>query len=173
LNKYDLSQTKWTYSASRDRTMWLLIAAGAAGAVPAVILLPASWYVAGAASRSGVGGALWPVLLFVPTAGLTLWAIVWWALAARRVRRMRRLTHSGVPVEATVEKIKLLRGKNQAMIGAVFWLQYALDGRTYLAKKRTTLAGVAGKARESKRLELAVDPRAPSISALGVEGKLA
>lgn len=163
----------WSYSTLRDGTLWKLLVAGAAGAVPAVLLLPVSWRVAVAARESsGEGRALAPLVL-LPALLLSLWAALWWAAALRRVVRLRRLVRTGTQVQAHVRQLRLLHGNYGVVVGVVLWLEYEVGGRTYQAKKRTTLRGIAGRARESGLLELVVDPRAPKVAALVVEGALA
>lgn len=165
-----MSPPVWSYSAMRDSAMWMCLAAGAAGAVPATLL----WPVSGRAAVAGnnVSGPVIASLIVLPAALLSLWAIAWWAVALRRVVRLRRLVRTGIPVQARVQQQRLLRGKYRVFAGVALWLEYEVDGRTYRIRMRTTRSGIAAQARDLERVDLAVDPQAPRIAALIADGRL-
>jgi hypothetical protein len=165
-----VTPSAWAYSVLRDSTVWTYVAAGAAGAVPGGILSAVSSRTAAAALTANAPGMA--MLLLLPAVLLWLWAIAWWAAAVRRAVRYRRLARAGVLVEARVRQHRLLRGKQGHLAGVVAWLEYDVEGRTYQAKKRTTLPGVAAQARDLGRVNLAVDPQSPTICAFIADGRL-
>jgi hypothetical protein len=165
-----MAKSDWVYFWQRDLTIWMLVFAGAVGAATAAILIPVGWRAAAAAINTG-HEEVFVALFVLPVCFLSLWAFAWWAGAARRALRMRRLLRTGVSVQATVERVEVIRS-HEGFLGVALWLQYEFDGQTYHIKKKTAVRRVAAQAREFGRIELAVDPRSPKYVALVVAGRL-
>jgi hypothetical protein len=165
-----MAKPDWHYFWLRDLTVLMFIFAGALGAVVAAMWIPMVLSTAAVASGAGQESAFL-VLFVLPVCFLVLWAVAWWAAAARRALRMRRLMRTGVSVQATVEKMKVFRHMG-GFVSVALWLQYELDGQTYNIKKETSWRGVAAAARDLGRIELAVDPLVPKYAAFVVNGRL-
>ena len=165
-----MSQPKWSYSPWRDDMFWKLLVAAAAGAVPGAGLSPVSWRVA-MQIHEREGNAVVTALFLAPAFLLLAWGVAICAVAARRVVRLRRLARCGVEVPAVVRHIRLLRSKSAA-VGAVVKLEYEVEGSTYRTKIRTSARSFPWGTRENGHLDVVVDPDAPAVSALVLDGRL-
>lgn len=165
-----MAKPDWHYEWRRDLTVWMLILPGALGAVVAAIWIPVVWNTAAVAIQ--VGQEIVFALLFVlPVCFMLLWTFAWWAAAARRVFRIRRLIQTGVPVQANVEKLELSR-HDGSITAVTLWLEYELDGVRFNIKKKTSWRKVIPPARDLQRIELAVDPESPKYVAFVVDDRL-
>jgi hypothetical protein len=164
-------QPNWVYSWPRDLTVWMLLLVGALAAAVVAILMPAGMRAAGPAFRTG-NELIFFAIFVAPMFILAMWALGWWAAAARRVLRLRRLTRMGISTLATVEKFEVLRHPRGGFMGLVLWLQYTVEGQSYSIKKKTMLRGLAARARDLGNIELAVDPQSPKYVAFVVNNRL-
>lgn len=165
-----MAKSDWHYFALRDLTVLMLLFAGALGAAVAAMWIPVVLRTASVASNAGQE-SVFIVLFVLPVCFMMLWTFGWWAAAARRAFRMRRLMRNGVSVMATVEQMKEFHHVG-GFVSVALWLQYELDGQTHNIKKETSWRAVVAPARDHGRIELAVDPHSPKYVALVVDGRL-